>query len=108
MIYYFIFKSSQSFLDKNTLIVYNIDLGSLYILLDRNTLCADEGKVEIDNENDCKKAAENIGFRRKYAGTRNKSFVPRGCYLDAGFALYNRHSVGSRHKKDSPICITQG
>ena len=83
-------------------------LGSLYILLDRNTLCADEGKVEIDNENDCKKAAENIGFRRKYAGTRNKSFVPRGCYLDAGFALYNRHSIGSRHKKDAPICITQG
>ena len=83
-------------------------LGSLYILLDRNTLCADEDKVEIDNENDCKKAAERIGFRKKYAGTRNKSFVPRGCYLDAGFALYNRHSVGSRHKKDAPICITQG
>ena len=71
----------------------------------QNTLCVDEGNLEIDNEIDCTKAIESKGW--KYKGTRNKSFTPKGCTTDVG-GTYNKHPVGGRYETVSPICITPG
>ena len=70
-----------------------------------NTICVDEGYVEIDNEINCKKAIESKGL--DYGGVQNKSYNPRGCTSD-GAMVYNRHPVGKRHKQSRPLCITPG
>ena len=70
----------------------------------KNTLCVDEGYVEIENDIDCKKGIESRGW--DYGGVRNKSYGPRGCNT-AGL-IYNIHPVGGRHGNVAPICITPG
>ena len=68
-----------------------------------NTICIDDGYVEIDNENHCKLALKNKGF--EYDGVITESFIPRGCSTEEE---YNSHPVGSRHEEALPICIAPG
>ena len=75
-------------------------------MLQKNTLCEDENKLEINSENDCKGAAKLIGH---YAGVKlNKGNKPKGCYIGSGGVWFNKHSVGSRQADSSPICIMKG
>ena len=80
-------------------------LGSIYVSIRRNRLCKDDSYIEIDNKKDCKRAAEKIGV--PFGSTETKKGYPKGCYVN-GAVFFNTHSVGSKQKQSTPLCIAHG
>ena len=73
---------------------------SSYFWIGKNLLCADEGYIDIDEENYCKAAAEERKLEFK---TETESSYPKGCYYN-DYVWFNYHSVGSRQRDSSPVC----
>ena len=79
----------------------------LFVSVEPNGFCEDDGKVQISNENDCKKGAERRGLEYKTVITNDDR--PKGCYrYKKGKVYFNNYSVGSRSVDATPICMTPG
>ena len=77
----------------------------MYIVIEKNRLCGDDGKVSVD-ENDCRRAALDMKLEM-YPGTI--SDFPRGCYIGkSNTVFFNQHSAGSREQNSAPICVHAG
>ena len=74
-------------------------------MIGKNSLCADEGRDEI-GEDDCEKFA---GFKKLVFQTETDQSYPKECYRHKnGKVYFNRHRVGSKHSVSAPICSGQG
>ena len=76
-----------------------------YAWIARNHLCNDEGKFDIQDENECKVAAKERGL-----DTFNwvDSSYPKGCFYHVVGVVFNMPTVGSRQRFSSPICRNEG
>ena len=74
--------------------------GTTHVWLGKNSLCADEDTVDIHNEEDCKRAADEAGYNFHKLTT---PFHPKGCFLNVG-VVFNNHTVGRREMHSASIC----
>ena len=73
-----------------------------YTWIARNHLCNDEGKFDIQDENECKAIAKERGFDT--FNWANSSY-PKGCFYHVGRVWFNMPTVGSRQRFSSPIFV---
>ena len=85
-----------------------LNLASSYVWIEKNSLCADKGYIEIDLDQ-CRAASEEKGLGS--IGGVDSEYRPKGCSLDSSKFFYqkdsvvfNHHSVGSREQNYAPIC----
>ena len=74
-----------------------------YAWIEKNRLCSDYYKFDIEDEDDCKAAAKERGFDI-FKGFFPGSSFPKGCFYHFGILVFNRDSVGSRQSDSAPIC----
>ena len=74
-------------------------------MLEKNDICADDNKLDINSQHDCKGAAEFVG---SFKGLKTSEVLPKGCYLRRGEVRFNRHPVGRRETESAPLCIMNG
>ena len=66
------------------------------------SMCKDEGFDDLLDKEDCRKAAEFVGFRLFRADSWGVR--PKGCFLENGNIFWNKHAVGKADENIASIC----
>jgi len=77
--------------------------GPEYPIAGFNNLCSDMGIDCLATEDNCKKAALNMGM--KYSVANSFKNYPNGCYIYRSRVFFNHHATGSRNTDACPICV---
>ena len=82
--------------------LWNFKLLESYYVGDKNTLCL---TGPIENEIECKAAADSLGYSKSRFYTERTNYWPGGCYLTKTNIIYfNKANPGKRRISAHPIC----
>ena len=81
--------------------------GGSYYVTATNYICADKGKVPIEDLQDCKEAAQTIPSVQ-FHKIENSQIYPTGCYINGKGVYFNVHANGSRQESSGSICRAIG
>ena len=81
-------------------------LDAEYRVLATSVLCSERGLKNLEDINDCKKAAIALGIKDTPKESIEEGY-PKGCYQHmegSKHVFFNSHEKGSRHAHSAPIC----
>ena len=81
---------------------------SKYFALGNNKTCVDFGYKPVDNEADCRAAAEHL--EKKFGKSQNHSSNhPRGCFIDYyDYVNFNKNENDQSNVSIRPVCKPNG
>ena len=81
---------------------------SKYLALGNNNTCVDSGYESVDNEADCRAAAES--FDKTFGKSENYSgYHPKGCFIDYYDKVnFNNNENGQANVSIRPVCKYNG